>query len=849
MALRIPWDKQETAILIDAYIQVKNKTMSQKEAVAEVSGLLRKRAILSGVEIDEVYRNENGIRLQMMGIQGLMECSDVGLKNTSKLFAEMVDMYKTQPIKFLEILTQAKEACGMQINNHGKPETLSWKFSDKEIDFSTMRPIEISYFGEVESVIDWKDVFEKIVCFLQEDYPDIIQRMVGHHFDGIGKFILSDKIEANIFTEAKELNDGLYLERGFKPDEIVTIVRLLMDKCNMDYDNIEITYEQCHCESKNLIDSQGDLKELDDSKQIYSEQDEIKKNRIAFIAWAQAQQMQKAAILAYLSIINECSNFVCEYGYTKEKHIFLIKDVNILKHIFLLMQKDSRFIKFSNERKKYPAAAMKKLIAFRIAVANEVKNKAASQDLERYATILTEYFADGFRPDKAIDRNRFRLYYSDMFEEEIQQEDELLVRTIMKAGTLRNERIFVKDEIEQKALLEEINKTIEETFKKGASCIYLDCIFSRFKEKLADMLNIYSVEALVSVLFNSGKRNYYNRYNYLFKYDKEPEPAKDVLEYMKKSYLPVTYSEFKNSLWYIPLDKVKHILRVRPSIVKVASEAYLYAPNLPVSEEEIQQITELISHELLQHSYITDKELKELIDEHCPSVFMNTQGYPLWGIRNAFAYLLRDKFSFKGAIISSKSEELSKAKVFSEFCQRSERTTIDELKHLADELNTQIYWDSVYSEMVRINQSEFICKDMIHFDVEETDKVLNMLIQNSYTSIKAIDLFLHFPTIEVPWNNYVLESYVANYSRKFRLIHADYTATDCCGAIVKRESDITDYRTLVVNVLMNNSDWKNKSEALNLLADLGYQKKRTYSDIERVMREAKARTKKLQAKK
>lgn len=65
MALRIPWDKQETALLIDTYLRVKNKELSRQEAVKEVSALLTQRAVLSGIEIDEKFRNENGISMQM----------------------------------------------------------------------------------------------------------------------------------------------------------------------------------------------------------------------------------------------------------------------------------------------------------------------------------------------------------------------------------------------------------------------------------------------------------------------------------------------------------------------------------------------------------------------------------------------------------------------------------------------------------------------------------------------------------------------------------------------------------------------------------------------------------------
>ena len=355
------------------------------------------------------------------------------------------------------------------------------------------------------------------------------------------------------------------------------------------------------------------------------------------------------------------------------------------------------------------------------------------------------------------------------------------------------------------------------------------------------MLHIYNIDSLENVLFSSGNRKYFKRYNYLFGYNKEPAPNRDVIEYMRKSHLPVTYSEIENDLWYIPLDKIKTALVTTSGIVNVASEAYLYAPNLPVSESELHQITELISQSLLQRSYISDVELRQLIEEHCPSVLMNTPDYPMWGLRNALAFLLRDKFSFRGAIISDKDEEISMAEVFSDFCQRSEHITVDELKQFASELNTVIYWDSVYSEMVRVNQNEFVRRDQIHFDIQQTDAVLDSLIQSAYIPIKAVNLFLLVPAINVPWNNFVLESYVAHYSKKFRLLHASYTATDCCGAMVRQESGISDYRMLIVDVLAKNDGWKNKKDALQLLVDLGYQQRRSYSDIEKVMQEAKAK--------
>ena len=120
MALRIPWDKKETAILIEAYLRVKNKELSQQNAVKEVSTLLRRRAVLSGIEIDEIFRNENGISMQMKIIGGLVDEKPSGLHSATKLFIDMVTLYKTRRSVFDEILIQAKGECVMQVNVQDK---------------------------------------------------------------------------------------------------------------------------------------------------------------------------------------------------------------------------------------------------------------------------------------------------------------------------------------------------------------------------------------------------------------------------------------------------------------------------------------------------------------------------------------------------------------------------------------------------------------------------------------------------------------------------------------------------------------------------------------------------------
>lgn len=119
MSKRVLWDKYETAILIDAYVRVKNNELTEKDAKKEVSSLLRLRAINSGLEIDEKFRNINGISIQFNIIRGLMEGYPSNMHGPVNLFSDMVNLYKDNPVAFNMILVQAKQECDFPVNIQG----------------------------------------------------------------------------------------------------------------------------------------------------------------------------------------------------------------------------------------------------------------------------------------------------------------------------------------------------------------------------------------------------------------------------------------------------------------------------------------------------------------------------------------------------------------------------------------------------------------------------------------------------------------------------------------------------------------------------------------------------------
>ncbi len=108
MAGKKLWDKYEVAILIDGYIKVKAGENKSK-IIENISEVLRNLAINRGIEIDESYRNFNGIFMQMEGIRSLFGDSNCKMNHVSKLFNEMVELYNNDSNAFSAILEEANE--------------------------------------------------------------------------------------------------------------------------------------------------------------------------------------------------------------------------------------------------------------------------------------------------------------------------------------------------------------------------------------------------------------------------------------------------------------------------------------------------------------------------------------------------------------------------------------------------------------------------------------------------------------------------------------------------------------------------------------------------------------------
>lgn len=107
MNKRIQWDIYEAVLLVDVYFQFQKIELERKHIVEMLSHELRNKAINAGIKIDDVFRNMNGINMRLYELLYIDTNGEKGMKNTSKLFKDMMEMYRNCNEHFCTLCTKA----------------------------------------------------------------------------------------------------------------------------------------------------------------------------------------------------------------------------------------------------------------------------------------------------------------------------------------------------------------------------------------------------------------------------------------------------------------------------------------------------------------------------------------------------------------------------------------------------------------------------------------------------------------------------------------------------------------------------------------------------------------------
>ena len=832
MALRIPWDIEEAVLMLDMLLKSLDGKLTRKEAIRQVSEKLRRRAVNRGITIDDIFRNENGIAFQMSALEVAYTGIKTKLKQPTKLFVETVNLYRNHRELYEEILKEAENVVEPKSVQDEFCSYLSMQMPTFQLSDAYLMLSDIESFCLERKILQNK-LFETTDL---ETINRVVQTVDSNR-------VFHFTYKQNLKKMSTVIHAYYAFLKSYKPDEEKEVKPIIQDAIPSlhDVDSVK--------QKDDAVGPQGISVPVSERTELTDQEEKQK-----FNDWMLSSGMSKTTITSYMSSFGQCVKSVANYKLC-ETSLWNVADAEEASHIYDQLFGISEFYEYNKQQHNRFSAAFRKFIEYRsggspaslkpsqptrFAVEKmPTRRKENDPVLIRYKELLDKFFQKGFRMESSLDMKKLRKFYQEQYGTELSDEDALVCQDISSVTILHDGKAYLPDSMLSQEKKEKLLQYIEDKFSSGCDAIYYSALFSEFEEAFQGE-RIYTPEMLKTYLSYINKGNYVLQRSYLAKdYTVQMNPEDDIREYLKEAAGPVEVERLAAELSYIPEQKIKFALSTNNDFIWNATGEYFYEDCVHFSNSELEWISQFILDGIEERDFVTGNELVEAVEAHFPDIREMYQWITPVGMRNVIGYKLNDRFSFNGNIISKYGEDLSMAEVYAKYCRKHSRFTLDELNVLKQELGSTIYFDEIYANSLRISQNEFVSQDMAQFDVEATDEAIGRICTGQYMSLQEIRDFGTFPYAGYPWNEYLLEHFVANYSQKFMLLHIGFSANVCAGAIVKQASSFKDFNDLLVDILANSNIVLDEDSALEYLRQQGYIARRRYSDIGRIVTEAK----------
>lgn len=816
MAIRIMWDEYEVALLLDYVIRIENGMINRQDAVSAVSDKLRNRAISKGLEIDDSFRNENGISMQMSALRNCYLGVEQGL-SISKLFREIVALYRNDRVAFENILQEE----WAQLNGTVWQEFLLWlKKTHPASEMETIAAISIvSAFGlknkalnkPVNEIINEAEVLKIKSAVLQPKLFGVhskktaakASKAIGLYYD----FLCTRKPGITPSNPEKKIFDG---------QEIMEAEETVDFSTKTHYAHTKPVY----CEyKKSSIDCVGwNALFINLVKAFYND-------------YADVFPIGKSLSASARVDIGDHHGMI----YPKEiaDGVFLECNVNatgVINKIHSLMStcgipQDDVIIRYRRSGQKDVQRAE---------MANSVKEKNLPW-LPRYtkevSQLLAEHYQYGFRVGSPIEMMRLR-NYAESESIILPESDEDLDREIAVAGVLIDGKMFALSD----ALLNEVGSFVECIFSGGTSVVFTEVLMEKHLEWFEERLIIS--EDMLKAILRKSRPEYYFGQNIITSGEKISEHDAVVREIFRctNDSRVVALDDLEKNLPYIPSDKIAWNLSASPEFVWISEGKYFAMKHFVVEPEDENAILEFVSSACERSGFasMADVPFGRIPDDNYELSVVALHAA-------VFSRILRGNYYIHGKIITKEPDGVDIAILLKSFCVEKDQCTVTEVFNRATELtgaiNKQYSMEALYETMVRADAERFVAERQVSFDVERIDELLSQVIKNGFAPIRAISTFALFPACGISWNHYVLESFCYRFSNKYRLVVLNYN--DKNAGIIKSKDLPLGYFDLLCEAAAATDVELTQERIGEYFFDCGFTAKRKYSSLPEIIERAR----------
>ena len=772
------WNLYEAAILLQAYIETLQGTMTLQEAVHNVSTQLRQMGVNNGIEVDDVFRNINGISFQIKSMESAYKGFTV-MKPASRLFSEIVCIYRNNPDRYKEVLKEAQKMV----------EPKATEIVAVEITKTEMSSVENSYelASQRDALLDWMAQNGMAEASIRS-YMSAIKKCGEYAND-------HELLDTNIFSLVQP-----------------TDVQALRNKLLADSEFEELNVQQHNRFSAALAKYEQFLS-LSDCRVIDVNYE------------AQYPALYRKLMSALKVYINPDGLSVSRIKETIGYDGNIEDIIDILEHVSWAKKTEDGYYSFFNKyaKKSYDTSYRAPVI--------DVEPDDFDKDV--FIRVLMMRFQGGLQFD-AVDYENFRQTYESLTDKKLNFSDVELEKRLRYCGVLYKNRLFPAEGIIDNQTKEKLFKYIESSFSAGNKVLYYKSIFSDLADIFSYCFSLTDETMLKAYIeHETEKGKYYFFPNYIsIEKDVKIDHTVEITDYLLSAGKPLSFDEIYAGLSHISSDLIYREIQINPDFLRNEKGHYFHIGIFELSQEDADQIATYISAEIEEDGYAIWSRVFVKIQKEMPVFLENNLYLSSLGIRNALAKKMGEKFNFDSEVICESNQHLSMGDVYTLYARYHAPFSDVDLYNFSKEIGAVVYFGAVAEEAVRVSKELFVPKDQIEFDIVAIDKALETYLSDGYILVKDVDSFLVFPNVGYEWNAYLLESYLMYYSKKFTLINNGTSLNNVAGAVVKRGGVYAEFVDICADVLANSDIELKRNIALDVLAKQNLITRRSYRDID-----------------
>ncbi len=162
----------------------------------------------------------------------------------AKQAAESLDalLFASKPVKLEPLEPSKPETSKPMITGTPEASETTLDLRDKT-DLSFTKPTSVSYFGERKSVTSWRILYVTVCEHLFDDYPGVFEELRKSAISGTQRALIFDKEGSKRLTTPICIAEGYYVETNRSANDLMHRLKVLLDICRVDYENVEIRYK------------------------------------------------------------------------------------------------------------------------------------------------------------------------------------------------------------------------------------------------------------------------------------------------------------------------------------------------------------------------------------------------------------------------------------------------------------------------------------------------------------------------------------------------------------------------------------------------------------------------------